>query len=528
MSRSLNEMKIREALRLKATGLNNTQIAESATVGAARSTIVELFKRCELAGIDAEQASKMSDSELRALLYPRNLRSGRARQELNEERWYQEILKGSDRQSCWEQYISEEPDGMSYGQFCRRLKQFSREKGEGLTYSKQMKPGEVMETDWAGETLDIVYDPQMDKFQTAHFFVATLGFSGKLFSRAYPNEREEAWIDAHSRSLEYYGGSPRIVTPDNAKTAITKTHRYEPTKNPSFMFWAQHYGVAIIPARRGRPTDKNLVEGGVGYVERRVLSKIKGQIFFSFESLNQELSRLVEKLNKKSYQKRPGSRSEIFAEIDQPLLRSLPLHRFELPQVKWATVSRNGYHVSFDGRLYSAPHQFCGKKVLVSSTSTTVEILYDNRRIALHQRCYDPAIRNISVKEHMPENHQQQHMVNSMNGSKYRNWAETVGPCTYKFISALLDRYEIEEQSYQSCMGILRLADKHSNLALEVACRRALEIGISGYTQIKAILTEMQKKREQEQLNKHENIRGASYYAKGNNNAIQSDIRTIK
>ena len=46
MSRSLNEMKIREALRLKATGLNNTQIAESPTVGAARSTIFELFKCC--------------------------------------------------------------------------------------------------------------------------------------------------------------------------------------------------------------------------------------------------------------------------------------------------------------------------------------------------------------------------------------------------------------------------------------------------------------------------------------------------
>lgn len=528
MSRSLNEMKIREALRLKAAGLNNTQIAESATVGAARSTIVELFKRCELAGIDAKQASEMSDSELRALLYPRNLRSGNARQELNEERWYQEILKGKDRQECWEKYISEEPDGMSYGQFCRRIKQFSREKGDGLSYAKQMKPGEVMETDWAGETLDIVYDPTTDTFQTAHFFVSALGFSGRLFCRAYLNEKEEAWIDAHSRALEYYGGSPRIVTPDNTKTAITKANRYEPTKNPNFMLWAQHYTLAIIPARRARPTDKNLVEGGVGYIERRVLPKLEGEIFFSFDSLNQELRRLVEILNNKPYQKRPGSRSEVFAQIDQPHLRPLPLHRFELPQVRWATVSRNGYHISFDGRLYSAPYQFCGKRVLVSSTSTTVEILYDNQRIALHQRCYDPAIRYISVKEHMPQHHQHQYLADSMDKSKYQNWAKTVGPYTYKFISALLERYEIEEQSYQSCMGILRLADKYSNLLLEEACLRAFKIGIGGYTQIKTILTEIRKKQKQEKLNKHENIRGASYYAKGNINAIQSDTRTIE
>lgn len=527
MSRSLNEMKIREALRLKAAGLNNTQISESSTVGAARSTIVELFKRCELAGIDAEQAAEMSDSELRALLYPRNLRSGRARQELNEERWYQKILNGKDRQGCWEEYISEEPDGMSYGQFCRRIKQFSREKGDGLSYAKQMKAGEVMETDWAGETLDIVYDPTTDTFLTAHIFVSTLGFSGKIFCRAYLNEREEAWIDAHSRALEYYGGLPRIVTPDNTKTAITKTNRYEPTKNPNFMLWAQHYGLAIIPARISKPTDKNLVEGGVGYVERRVLSKLKGQIFFSFDSLNQELGRLVEILNNRPYQKRPGSRLEVFAEIDQPHLRPLPLHRFELPQVKWATVSRNGYHVSFDGRLYSTPYQFCGKKVLVSSTGTTVEILYDNRRIAFHQRCYDPAIRCITIKDHMPQRHQHQYMADSMNGRKYRNWAETVGPFTYKFISALLERYEIEEQTYQSCMGILRLADKYSNPLLEEACRIACEIGMGGYTQIKTILTKIEQKQKQEKLNKHENIRGASYYAKGNIDAIQSNVRTV-
>lgn len=515
MSRSLHEMKIREALRLKAAGLNNSQIAESGTVGAARSTIVELFKRCELAGIDAEKAAKMTDSELRALLYPRNSESGRARQHLNEERWYQEVLKGSDRLSCWEQYLSEEPGGMSYPQFCRRLKQYGFEQGEGLSYPKQIKPGEVMETDWSGETLAIVYDQDKDKFLKAHFFVSILGFSGKIFCRAYPNEKTEAWIDAHSRALEYYGGVPRIVTPDNTKTAITNSHRYEPTKNPNFMFWAQHYSVAIIPARAARPTDKNLVEGGVGLVKRRILSKLKGQIFFDFASLNQEVNRLLEKVNKKSYQQRPGNRSEIFAEFDQPLLRPLPAHRFELPQVKWAKVSKNGYHIQFDGHLYSAPYQFRGKKVLVSSTSTTVELLYDNRRIALHMRCYDPKVRHITAFEHMPERHRQQQLADCMTGRKYRNWAESIGPWTHKFITSLLQRFVIEEQAYQSCMGILRMADKYSEAALEEACRKACELGIGGYQQIKKILTRIKQEQDQKQLNTHENIRGASYYTKG-------------
>jgi hypothetical protein len=76
-------------------------------------------------------------------------------------------------------------------------------------------------------------------------------------------------------------------------------------------------------------------------------------------------------------------------------------------------------------------------------------------------------------------------------------------------------------------MGILRLADKYSNPLLEEACRIACEIGMGGYTQIKTILTKIEQKQKQEKLNKHENIRGASYYAKGNIDAIQSNVRTV-
>lgn len=50
---------------------------------------------------------------------------------------------------------------------------------------------------------------------------------------------------------------------------------------------------------------------------------------------------------------------------------------------------------------------------------------------------------------------------------------------------------EIQEQVYGSCMGILRLADRYSQIQLEAACRRACQQGVSGYQQIKALIEEI-------------------------------------
>ena len=45
-------------------------------------------------------------------------------------------------------------------------------------------------------------------------------------------------------------------------------HRYEPDINPAYQQMAEHYQVAIIPARPYRPKDKSKVEGAVLVVER--------------------------------------------------------------------------------------------------------------------------------------------------------------------------------------------------------------------------------------------------------------------
>ena len=93
-----------------------------------------------------------------------------------------------------------------------------------------------------------------------------------------------------------------------------------------------------------------------------------------------------------------------------------------------------------------------------------------------------------------------------------------IGPSTKKVIATLLARFEIQEQSYGSCMGILRLADRYSQIQLEFACRRACQMGVAGYQQIKTFIEAETTTQQSRPANCHANLRGGQYYS--------NDLRT--
>ena len=81
--------------------------------------------------------------------------------------------------------------------------------------------------------------------------------------------------------------------------------------------------MAIVPARVRKPRDKAKAEAGVLLVERWILAVLRNEIFFSLESLNQEIQRLLRLLNERPFKKRTGSRRSLFEEIDRPALQSV-------------------------------------------------------------------------------------------------------------------------------------------------------------------------------------------------------------
>lgn len=132
---------------------------------------------------------------------------------------------------------------------------------------QEREPGKELFVDWMGDTLEVVVDPDTGEILRAHFFVAALGNSGYPYVEAFTDEKQDKWLLAHAHALEYYKGIPRIVVPDNCKTAVSKPQYYDPVINPAYWEWAKHYEVAVIPARIREPQDKPVVEESVGWLE---------------------------------------------------------------------------------------------------------------------------------------------------------------------------------------------------------------------------------------------------------------------
>ena len=270
---------------------------------------------------------------------------------------------------------------------------------------------------------------------------------------------------------EYFGSVARILVPDSCKTAVIHNGGWKDQQiNETYQELAKHYGTAIIPARVRAPKDKSIAEGTVGNISTWIIAAFRDEQFFSLAELNRAIRDKLELLNQKLFQKKEGSRQSLFLEEEKPLLAPLPATRFELSDRKTATVQFN-YHISVDGMLYSVPYEYIKKKVDVKVTDTTIEIFYNHSRIASHRRLKERPGQYSTVTEHMPEDHQK---YLEWNGDRFRKCAERIGINTYTVVNAILTSKRVEQQTYRSCMGLLKLAEKYSDALLETACKKAL------------------------------------------------------
>jgi transposase len=111
---------------------------------------------------------------------------------------------------------------------------------------------------------------------------------------------------------------PEIVVPDNWKTAVTRACRYEPDLNRTYSEMAQHYHVAIIPARAGKLRDKAKVGGGVLLAERWIIAALRHQTFFDLFSLNQAIAELLNRLNRRPFKSVRAAAGIYFANSTAP------------------------------------------------------------------------------------------------------------------------------------------------------------------------------------------------------------------
>ena len=509
--------KYREILRLSSLGISQQNIANSCNVS--KKTVNRVLKRAKELNVSWPLDANDTDAVLAEKFFPsvKTVASNKRMPDFVYIR--KELLRnGVSKKLLWTEYMEdcrangEEP--LMYSQFCYHIQQDEQKRRATMHITR--KPGEQVEVDWAGDTATII-DPDTGEIIKAYIFVGVMTYSQYAYVEAFLDTKQKSWIYAHVHMYEFFGGVAKILVPDNCKTAVIHNGGWKTQQiNETYQEMAEHYGTAIIPARVRSPKDKPNAEGTVGNISTWITAALRDEQFFSLAELNRAIRNKLELFNQRLFQKKEGSRLSLFLGEELPLLAPLPATRFELADWKTATVQFN-YHISVDGMLYSVPFEFIKKKVDVRVTDYTIEIFYNHNRIASHRRLRGRTGQYSTITEHMPEDHQK---YLEWNGDRFRKWAERIGINTYTVVNAILTSKGVEQQTYRSCMGLLKLAEKHSDVTLEAACEKALTYTASpSYKSIKNILvTQSDKlmsetKADIETTHKTRGItRGADYY----------------
>jgi transposase len=495
--------KIREVLRLKAEGFSDRQIAVS--IGSARSTVQECIRRAREAGLPWPLPGEIDESVLHAQLYRRAVPLSRTPQPDFAHLHRELARRGVTRLLLWEEYKAAHPDGWQYSVFCDQYRRWLAR--QELVLRQDHAPGDKLFVDYAGQTVPIV-DRHTGESRPAQVFVAVLGCSNLTHAEGSWTQSAADWLGSHVRALQYFGGVPRAIVPDNLKSGVKKAHRYEPELNPAYQDFAEHYGVAILPARVRKPRDKAKVETGVLVVERWILARLRNRVFFSLGELNAGLRELLERLNGRAFKKIEGCRRSRFEELERPALRPLPVRAYEFGEWKKAKVYPD-YHIEVGRAYYSVPYGLIGERVDVRLTAQGIEVFHAGRLVAAHARASARGQRS-TRRAHRPEGHVAI-IERTLKSTLAR--AAAIGVSTAQVIRQQARRRVHPEETLRSAQGILRLAHDFSPAQLERACERALALQAYSYRAVRTLIQTPEAPATRPALDlSHENLRGAKYF----------------
>ena len=516
-------MTIRDILRHRHDlGLARAQIA--AAVGVSAGTVSNILDRAAAAALTWPLPADLDDAALHARLYPPAVRdSGHVQPDwdamieaLQEPRKRRRARL--TRRQLWVEYRDEvlAQGGTAYGysQFCARLKARLADRSGPAQMRFDYAAGLYGMADFSGKTLALGTGRGA---RDVEIFVAVLPHSSLIYAEAVPDQTLRHWTAVSRRALEYFGGVPRRWVIDNLKAGVDAPGREEFRLNPTFAEFARHYGLAVLPARSRRPTDKGPAEAAVRAVQSRILLALRNRTFFALDAMNAAIRQELDRLND-APMATGESRRILFDAGERAALASLPARPWEWGEWIERKVAPN-CHVRIDRNHYSAPAAWRGREVAARVGERTIELFLsrEGERIAVHRRL-SGANRYATRPEHMPDHHRAVRDIREPDyGDILLGRARRIGPHALSWAERCFASRDFPEQAFASVQGMIRLADAHDGARVDAACAEALDLDRLGAGFLRDRLKnagapEPNGPEPSETIPQHANIRGGAYY----------------
>lgn len=363
---------------------------------------------------------------------------------------------------------------------CTRLRQAKGVDPDHVAIPVETDPGEIAQVDFG--SIGKRWDPQTGRMRQAFVFVMVLGYSRHMVVRIVFDQKVQTWLRLHVEAFAELGRVPRVLVPDNLKAAVIRAAFgvvKEAVLNRSYRELARHYGFKIDPTPPYAPQKKGKVESGVKYVKRNFIAP---RAELDVDALRLELPRWVEEIAGMrvhgTTRKRP---LELFEQVERDAMLPLPTTRWE--PVWWRTPKvRPDCQVLVEGARYSVPWRLVDQVLLARVTAHTVELYFEDARVATHERQPDGGR---SVKdEHLPE-HRSDHRHRSR--SFWEQRAEAIDDDVLAYVREVFDHDDVLLQ-LRTVQSIVRHLETFPPQRAAAACRRASFYGCFGYGAIKNIL----------------------------------------
>ncbi len=483
MANTLDPMDLKQIITLHLDGVTNRQAGN--VLGISRNTVNRYMQLFNASGHSLQDLLKMDTASLEKL-FPGTTTIVNPR--YDQLMLYLDGMKnkreqpGFTFQYHYRIYEQQADDPYSYTQFIEHYhRKYDKQKG---SMKLNHIAGHEMFVDYTGKKLRI-YDRETGQATEVEVFVAILPYSQYTYVEACASQKREDFFQCMSNALLYYGGVPKAIVSDNLKSAVTRASKYEAVINKTFKEFSLHYRCAMNPTRAYSPQDKALVENAVNLAYQRVFYPLGEMKFFSLDELNAEIGKLLGPYNDLLFARKETSRRELFQSHERQYLKPLPQGRFQMKEYRRAKVQKIGYiYFSPDNTYYSVPYRYIGKQTQIQYTQSTVEVYYNNQRIAAHKREKEKG-KYITVKGHLSSQHQ---AYSEWSPDYFKKKAAVHGKNVLNYISTILSFGDYPETQYKRAMGIIQLSKGYGSQRLDAACRMAQEAGGHSYSFIKNIL----------------------------------------
>lgn len=518
------KIKVKLVLELRAAQLSQREICRSRKMS--QHSVGDVCRRASELSITYDDVKDKSDEEVYRMFYPDKYVSEMLYKLPDYSYIHTELKKtGVNLKLLWHEYKDlchiSNALSMGYTKFCEGYSEHVT--ANSLTNHLRHKPGMICEVDWSGSTMTIV-DRATGEMIKVYLFVATLPYSQYSYVEPCLDMKQNTWLKCNINMFEFFAGSTVRVTCDNLKTGVISHPREgDIVLNEKYEDFGNHYFTAIIPAGVRKPKQKASVESTVGKIATAIIAKLRNEVFHSLDEIKIAVTRNLKDFNDAPFQKREGSRTEVFNEVESKHLRALPSTAYEVAEWVYGHTINLDCHVAYKTNRYSAPYKYVGKKVDLKSTDSLVEIYYKSERLCVHKRLPDYVKYKWSTcDEHLPDKFHH----TEWDDERIRKWAHSIGTCTGEVVNRIFASVRVKEQGYNSALSVLRLSKAYSPERLEVSCELALErIRSPRYKNLKAILSSNQdqvfvaKKAESVSKERHQTlqgyVRGSQYYSGG-------------